>query len=249
MTTELITVFSSEKKYPDKHGPTRTHIRAALPMQLTPTYWLRHQLTGKDIDTIMCAMPSTSVTITGLCYGVDVPMSALKPAYSSPYAVSISSKTVVTRRVKQAIAKIRDEMVSRNPRLQRQRQQLIDVLDTVSIASSDHSPPLPRHVCSQDVFERASSLLLSRITPFDESPTQCVGLFSLLGCLWVTIQFEGDAIVAGRAVLETEYISSGRAELIDNMSIAPTTLRIKCNKDEKNYIVLLDECMLICASQ
>jgi hypothetical protein len=255
--SELVTTATLNRSHPkDPHGGTTYTVTVALPQPLTVPYWDRHRLVDEDIDKIVSTMPAIFIWAAGLLHDIDVSVSAIKPGYTAPGDVLLSSKVTTTRRIKKRMIAARVDPtkitggVSRHTadlgQLVSTKRHARPVLDTTSISSIDHDPPLPRHFVRPTFFEEIGRLLLPQLAPF--STTRCPGTFTYMGHPWVALMFEGTAIIGARVVPIADYVASGRGTPMTG-GTSPRCLLLSEHVDgEPVAAALLDDMTLFAAS-
>jgi hypothetical protein len=175
-------------------------VRCRLPTCVLPAYWKRHQLSRRDIDTIVSYVPTKLVWMSAVLCGVPCPWYSLRSSSASPTDATYSGKS-------QAV----DCMLQKLSIL----PSVAHKLDVDSIESFEHVPPIPKYVLPSEEIVHLSRGLASQLTPrVLLGPSEPLGIIPLVymyhGQWWVPVGIEGDAICCNALVREADYVHSGR---------------------------------------
>jgi hypothetical protein len=184
-----------QKKVHNLVGITMS-VYARLPTCILPCYWARHSLTREDIDTIVAYVPTSLLWKCAILYGISPPWYSLRSSSASSVTVSISGKAIA---VDMILAQMDISPTSG-----------VRILDTESVDSLEHIPPIPKHRVSKEVYAMLHDNICGQLLPLTllipGDPVGCISyIYTFLGKKWVAVGIEGDSICINAIVNENEY--------------------------------------------
>jgi len=195
-----------------------------------PEYWRRHDLSRKDIDTIISYIPTKVIWMSALMYGIYCPWYTLRSSAASVLDVTLSGKAVA---VDLLLEKAGVRPSDRNK------------LDVESIESFEHIPPIPKSTISPEDFRFISSGVVCQLLPRNLLlPGESIGVVPLVymynGMCVVPVGIEGDSICCNVIVPESTY-TKHRDTQRQSFTHAPKV----CSYEDVIYC-LTDELILLC---
>lgn len=186
-------------------------LRLTLPSCLMPSYFQRHKLCKKDVETILGTLPPRDVWLLGIAIGAaNLAPSCFRTAYSSLSDILITSKVTVRRNILNKF----DHLFQIN------RDSVLDD----SAMSRRHDPALPKHFISQSDFTFLSHDIFPNLNIFQVIDVN--RLFCYQGKTWIAISFEGDSIFALCTIDEDTYKIS-RREKYGGLRTKMPTIRVQ----------------------
>lgn len=161
----------------DVHNDTVITVNSDLPPCLSETYWQRHLLTLRDINTVVSTVASDTVWLVCMLDGIDVASGSVKTSFDCCEGLLISGKTTAIKK----LLKLREPLIGS-----------IDVIDDADL----HQPPLPRHFIGEHEMKTLATIICGRINCL--TPEVVPGVFAFLECLWIPTNAEGVALVLYR---------------------------------------------------
>lgn len=204
----------------DPSGKSVITASFTLPPQVLPTYWLANELSEKDVLTIGESLPANLFWLTTLFLGIDASASAIKPSYASAEDILISSKAIGLRKL-----------------LKNLKFSKTNKLDTTSLASQGHVPPLPKHIISQEFYNRLREAINPGLRPFIEN--EVPNVFEWANKLWIPLRLEDQAISVQRCVPLETFITSGK--YTGSLATKPFVVRY----NDILYALIEDTCLLL----
>jgi hypothetical protein len=117
------------KRVSDGKNTFRRVVTLTLPLMFSPFVWLRHRYSYEDVvDTLNC-LRSIHLWYLALLFGIQMSSSSIKIAFSTPRAMTFSSKAIIMLKIAQHLKQTYS--FSNENKLDKQ----VD----------DHVPPLPVH--------------------------------------------------------------------------------------------------------
>jgi hypothetical protein len=173
-------------------------IKGHLPTCILPDYWTRHRLSRRDVDTIVAYIPTKIVWMCAILFGISCPWYTLRSSSSSTMGITMSSKAVAI------------DMILEKTGL---RLEDIDRLDTESVESFDHIPPIPKYLLSRPEYDSISCGITNDLLPRSLSlPSEPLGIipiiFPYMGLNWIPVGIEGDSICCNAVRREDEHIQT-----------------------------------------
>lgn len=170
-------------------------IKSDLPTCVLPEYWRRHNLSRKDIDTIISYVPTKVVWMSALLYGIYCPWYTLRSSSASTLDITLSGKAVAV------------DLMLEKAQVRPSEQNKLDV---DSIESFEHIPPIPRSTINREDFTYISSGVVCQLLPRTLLlPAEPIGVIPLVylynGMYVVPVGIEGDSICCNVIVPESEY--------------------------------------------
>jgi hypothetical protein len=170
-------------------------IRSRLPTCVSPDYWRRHNLSRQDIDTITSYVPTKVIWMCAMRYGICCPWFTLRSSSASTLEVTLSGKAAAI------------ELLLTKADL---RPSPLSKLDTESIESFEHIPPIPKSTISRADFIHISSGVVSHLLPrILLLPNETIGTIPFIyrynGMDVIPVGIEGDAICCNVIVKESKY--------------------------------------------
>ena len=172
------------------------HVYGRLPTCILPSYWKRHNLTRKDIDTIISYVPTNILWKCAILYGITPPWYSLRSSSSSSVTVSLSGKAIAV------------EMLLDHTNVIPSTDA--PVLDTDSVDSLEHVPPIPKYYVSKQIYDMLHNNICSQLLP--ESlilPGDSIGtisyLYTFLNRDWVPVSIEGESICCNAVIKKSNY--------------------------------------------
>lgn len=171
------------------------HIRSRVPTCVGPDYWRRHNLSRKDIDTIISYVPTKVVWMAAMANGICCPWYSLRSSSSSTLDVTLSGKAVAV-----------DLLLSKASFFPSGTNRL----DVESIESFEHIPPIPKSLISAADFLHISSGVVSQLLPRALLlPNEPIGtipfLYRYSGMDVIPVGIEGDSICCNVVIPESLY--------------------------------------------
>ena len=167
-------------------------IQSRVPTCVKPDYWRRHNLSRKDIDTIIAYVPTKVIWMSAMVHGIGCPWFALRSSSSSVMDVTLSGKS-------QAIDLLLEKTQLTPSELNK--------LDVTSIESYEHIPPLPKSTISLADFNLISCGVVSQLLPRRLSET--IGMIPLVyrykDMDVIPVGIEGASICCNIIVPEVSY--------------------------------------------
>jgi hypothetical protein len=165
-------------------------VNGHIPTCILPDYWTRHHLSRKDVDTIVAYIPTKIIWLCAMIYGITVPWYSLRSSSSTTMGITMSSKAVALDLI---LDKVGIKLDSQNR------------LDTESLESLDHIPPIPKYMISKTDYSLISSGITNDLLPTSLLlPSDSVGIipiiYSYLNLEWVPVGIEGDSICCNAVV-------------------------------------------------
>jgi hypothetical protein len=205
-------------------------IRSRIPTCVLPDYWRRHNLSRKDIDTILSYVPTKVIWMSAMTYGIHCPWFTLRSSSASTLDVTLSGKAVAI------------DLILERTQIQPSLQSKLDI---DSIESFEHIPPIPKSTISRADFVHISSGVVSHLLPrILLVPNEPIGTVPFIyiynGMEVIPVGIEGDSICCNAVIRESLYTyqhESGRGYTHD-----PKV----CRYNDVVYC-LTDELILLCA--
>jgi hypothetical protein len=206
------------------------HIRSRVPTCVCPEYWRRHNLSRKDIDTIISYVPTKVIWMSAMMYGICCPWYTLRSSSASMMDVTLSGKAIA---IDMLLAKTNIKPSSQNK------------LDVDSIESFEHIPPIPRSTINAIDFASISSGVVSQLLPrILLLPSETIGTIPMIyrynDMDMVPVGIEGDSICCNVVIKESLYTymdDIGRGYTHDP----------KIGQYQGEVYCLTDELVLLCA--
>ena len=175
----------------DNGGTIR--ITSRIPTCICPEYWQRHQLILSDVMQIVSYVPTNVVWMSAMICQLHCPWFVLRSSSSSTYDITLMGKSIAV----EGIIRSRKRLLS-----------TVSKLDTDSIESFDHVPPIPRSVISASDIQYVSSGITSQLMPRALTlPTESIGniplLYRYLDLDWVPVGLEGGAVCCNAVIPES----------------------------------------------
>ena len=170
-------------------------IRSRVPTCVCPDYWRRHNLSRKDINTIIAYVPTKVIWMSALLYGISCPWYALRSSSASMMDVTLSGKAIAV-----------DLLLERANIKPSDRNKL----DVDSIESFEHIPPIPKSTINAFDFALISSGVVSQLLPrILLLPLEAIGTIPIIyrykDLDVVPVGIEGDSICCNVVVKESLY--------------------------------------------
>ena len=204
-------------------------VRGRIPTCIIPSYWARHSLTREDIDTIISYVPTSVLWKCAILHGITPSWYSLRSSSSSSTAISLSGKAIAVDSLL--------EHLHISPSTGPNR------LDTESIDSLEHIPPIPKYHVEKDIYQKLYSNISSQLLPASLMiPGDIIGtipfIYSFMDQLWVPVGIEGELICCNVVIKESEY------KTCDIFNYGYTHLP-KIGKYENDIYCLTDELILV----
>lgn len=198
-----------------------------LPSCVDNNYWLRHSLPQREIETLCNIAPTQLVWCAYMFSGMDLPWYAIKPTSGSPFEIAVTSKSM-------AIKHITSSFSNEGP----------DVLDITRSKQVGHTPPIPLHRVSIDLFNWAQTKVVSHLLPIQLlQPGEEIGIipatFEFLGNTWVVSSLDGDVVTCNACEVYHEQ------HALDKLDVRSLAHAPKVGMLKKVMYFLTDECIFI----
>lgn len=186
-------MLERETRYAIGDNGGTIHITSRIPTCICPEYWRRHQLTQADIMKIVSYVPTNVVWMAAMTCQVNCPWFVLRSSSSSTYDITLMGKSLAV-----------DVLFTTVP------PELVSKLDTDSIESFEHIPPIPKSMISAADFHHVSSGIVSHLLPRALAlPGESIGniplLYRYLDLDWVPVSLEGGAVCCNAVIPEALY--------------------------------------------
>lgn len=170
-------------------------VSGTIPTCITVNYWKRHDLSKHDIECILSYIPTKMVWVSAILHGLSSPWFVFRSSSSSRFTITMVGKMIAV-----------DQLLSyTHLKLSRRNQ-----LDTVSVDSFEHIPPIPTHSISAQDYEYiykgvVSHLLPRRLMVPGEVPGSIPLLYTYKDVQWVPVGIEGSSICCNAVCTEKHY--------------------------------------------
>jgi hypothetical protein len=170
-------------------------IQSRIPTCVCPEYWKRHNLSRKDIDTIISYVPTKFLWMSAMLHGIMCPWYTLRSSSASVLEVTLSGKATAV------------DMILTQLGIQPSMQ---NKLDTESIESFEHIPPIPKNKISHTDFVHISRGLVSQLLPrslliLNEPISTVPFIYNHNGIDMIPVGIEGDSICCNAVCKESIY--------------------------------------------
>jgi hypothetical protein len=171
-------------------------IRSRVPTCVWPDYWLRHQLSRNDINTIISYVPTKVLWMSALMYGICCPWFALRSSSASMMDITLSGKAIAV------------DLLLERSNIKPSTQSKLDV---DSIESFEHIPPIPKSTINASDFALISSGVVCQLLPrILLLPSEVIGTIPIIyrykDLDLVPVGIEGDSICCNVIVKESCYM-------------------------------------------
>jgi len=177
------------------HGSMTVQTR--VPTCLLPDYWRRHQLSRKDIDIIASYVPTKVLWMYAMHYDVQCPWYSLRSSASTTPSITLTGKSTVI------------DIILTHENLTPQNN--VNKLDTTSVESFEHIPPIPKYVVTTDEFNDICMGIVSHLMPRClMEPGDVIDIIPrihhLNGMVLVPTGIEGTSVCCTVIVRESDYV-------------------------------------------
>lgn len=209
------------------------NVYGRLPTCILPSYWSRHSLSRKDIDTIISYVPTSLLWKCAILYGITPPWYSLRSSSSSSMTVSLSGKAIAV------------DMLLHHTKIFPPTNE--SILDVDSVESLEHVPPIPRYYVTRDIYHSLHNNICSQLVPeklllSGDTIGTISFLYTFLDRQWVPVSIEGASICCNAVIKKSEY------KTYENFTCGYTHLS-KIGKFENDLYLLTDELILIGRSE
>ena len=212
-----------QKSIVKRHNITTT-MEFTLPPYAFHTYWGTHELSDVDIVKILKQYPAQYIWMSALLYGVDVPVSAIKPSFSGRFDVVIGAKIVAFKKIKTT-----SRFVS----------GIVPRLDF----NSSQVPSVPKHIISTSDLILLNTKFVPHTSIFEVKDIN--GFFTWKSCQWFPTGIENNAILC-KKVCDGETFFKAKDPKGLGLPLCATPLQVRY---QNKLFVLLDEAVIFCGRQ
>jgi hypothetical protein len=199
------------------------NLQSRVPTCIRPDYWKRHELSRQDIDTIVSYIPTKVIWMCAIMHGIACPWFTLRCSSSTTTDITLSGKSGAV-----------DLLLERTNLTPSNNSHK---LDTESIESFEHIPPIPKSRIGKHDFMTISCGIVSQLLPRRLlSSSDAIGLIPLIyrynDLDWVPIGIEGDSICCNAIQKESLYTYKDSGGYTHDPMVGNYQNEIYCLTDE-----------------